>query len=94
MWLFQFGLLLEFFLGPVDLGVTTSSVCSGSSPGSDSDLDAEPELDSFCSSALGSRLVISETLSETISETTLKLYLISISQKIFVSLEHEELLWP
>ena len=49
-------------LGPVDLGVITSSTCSGSSPGSDSGLDAESVSESF-TSALGSRLAMSETLS-------------------------------
>ena len=44
-------------LGPVGLGVTTSSTCSGSSAGSDSGLGVESVLEPLSISALGSRPV-------------------------------------
>ena len=57
-------------LGPVDLGVTISSICSGSSPDSDSGLDAVSVSESFTSSALALRLVMSEAFSTFSSVST------------------------
>ena len=57
-------------LGPVGLGVTTSSTCSGSSPDSDSGLDAVSVSEPFSSSALGARQVMSETFSAFSSVST------------------------
>ena len=51
-------------LGPVGLGVTTSSTCSGSSAGSDLGLDAESVSEPLSTSALGSRPVMSEAFSD------------------------------
>ena len=58
-------------LGPVDLGVTTSSICSGSSSDSDSGLDVVSISEPYTSSVLGSRLVMSETLSAFSSVSTI-----------------------